>query len=435
MTELSRQYGKIYSMSVGPILVGVVINDAQTFREAFITKGEQFIDRNIPPLIKWIAPIEGSFLFENGMLYKERRRFGMHAFRAFGVGQRSLETIINEEARHLCDLLDQQDEGGINPFPFVSKAVSNIICFISFGRRYDYTDPEFNALLGRFRENEGLITFQSFANFLPFLYKLPMYDKHRENFRKTRAFIEGIIEEHKNTFDRSDMRDIIDMYLDEMQRQKEEGASIVFNERSMWRSILDLFGAGSDTSSNTLLWGLLFICYDPLIQSKIQAELDRVIGTERPPSMKDRAELPYTTATIAEMLRVRPSAPMTLRGACSDVKVGDYIIPKGTTVFGNIWAVNHDPELWDDPDKFNPERFLSEDGKEYVHNPNLVTFGAGRRICLGKQLAEMELFLFVTNLLQRFSFSFPPDQLNPDTEGILGLGHFPRPYKVCLKQR
>ncbi len=212
-------------------------------------------------------------MFENGLLYKERRRFGAHAFRNFGVGKRSLEFRINEEAQHLCNIMDQQDAEGFDPYFFITKAVSNIICSISFGRRFDYMDPEFNELLGLFRENGGQITFTSIVNFLPFLYKLPMYDKHRSNVAKIRAFIEGVVEEHKNSFDRSDMRDILDMYIEEIARQKEEGSKVVFRERSMWRSIFDLFGAGSDTTSNTLLWGLLFLCYDPPIQQKVQYQI------------------------------------------------------------------------------------------------------------------------------------------------------------------
>ena len=114
----------------------------------------------------------------------------LNAFRNFGVGKKSLESRINEEARHLCDILDQQDDEGFNPMGIITYAVANIICVLSFGRRFDYTDPAFNGLLGRLRENSQTITFTSLANFFPFLYRFPMYDRHRQNVRMTREFIE-----------------------------------------------------------------------------------------------------------------------------------------------------------------------------------------------------------------------------------------------------
>lgn len=236
-----------------------------------LTAGPRYVILNSIPLIT--LPylhyfFIGSFLFEDGELYRERRRFGLAAFKNLGVGKKSLEHRLNEEARHLCKVFEQQDNA-FDPIPLVGNAISNIICAICFGQRFDYSDPAFNDLLSRLRENATLISFISPANFLPSLYHTSYYAKHRENVATTKAFIEGIVEEHKKTFDRSDLRDIIDMYIDEIKRQKEEGSKVVFSDASMWRSIFDLFGAGSDTTTNTLIWGLMFLCYDPSIQTKV----------------------------------------------------------------------------------------------------------------------------------------------------------------------
>lgn len=111
-----------------------------------------------------------------------------------------------------------------------------------------------------------------------------------------------------------------------------------------------------------------------------------------------------------------------------------YSIPKGSVVLANLWAVHRDPKVWEKPNDFNPSRFLDEQG-QILKKEAFIPFGIGRRVCMGEQLAKMELFLMFVNLLQSFSFSFASDTFQPMLEGRFGLTLAPYPFEIKIVKR
>ena len=128
------------------------------------------------------------------------------------------------------------------------------------------------------------------------------------------------------------------------------------------------------------------------------------IGKDRLPSLDDKPDLHYTNAVLFESFRytsfVFASVP---HYATSDVRLREYVIPKGAIVLISLYHVMHDPEYFKDPETFNPDRFLNENG-EFVNDERVIPFGIGKRFCLGQSLAEKEFFLFFTGLMQKFKF-------------------------------
>ncbi|KAL5007452.1 hypothetical protein ScPMuIL_016258 [Solemya velum] len=166
----------------------------------------------------------------------------------------------------------------------------------------------------------------------------------------------------------------------------------------------------------------------------MRAEMDEVIGKDRKPSLKDRTDLPYCEATIMEVLRIANIAPTAVPQYTSqDTTLNGFHIPKSTMVFANLDSVLHDPNLWRDPHIFHPERFMKADGS--LDKPDeFIPFSIGRRVCLGESLARMELFLFLTSMVQRFEFLMPDDGDLPGMDGIRGLTHSPHPYKLRVQK-
>ena len=119
-----------------------------------------------------------------------------------------------------------------------------------------------------------------------------------------------------------------------------------------------------------------------------------------------------------------------------DVKVGDHIIPAKTTIFCNLYNVMNDPDYWKDPDTFNPDRFLDESG-HFHHDERVIPFSVGRRYCLGQPLAEKEVFLFLTGIVQRFDIELAPGQTMPRIDihasYPTGLLRTPPSYEIILK--
>ena len=169
----------------------------------------------------------------------------------------------------------------------------------------------------------------------------------------------------------------------------------------------------------------------------LHQELDQVIGPDRLPELKDKKNLPYLEAIIAETLRLSSLAPLALpHKATVDTTLQGYNIPKETTVLINLWSLHHDPTIWDDPHSFIPERFLDNDGKFVPPKQDrFLPFAAGRRACLGEPLARVELFLILARLLHSFRLENPPGCDLPTLKPIAGLALMPQPFRVCAFNR
>ncbi|THU51481.1 hypothetical protein C4D60_Mb06t31490 [Musa balbisiana] len=142
------------------------------------------------------------------------------------------------------------------------------------------------------------------------------------------------------------------------------------------------------------------------IQSKVQSEIDAVVGTLRLVSDADIPNLPYLQFIVKESLRLHPPGPLLswARLAVHDAYVGDHFIPAGTTAMVNMWAITHDERIWEDPDEFKPERFAEENVSILGCDLRLAPFGAGRRVCPGKAFALATVHLWLAQLLQSFTW-------------------------------
>jgi cytochrome P450 len=180
---------------------------------------------------------------------------------------------------------------------------------------------------------------------------------------------------------------------------------------TMYRS-----GAGSETTSTTLMWWMLAMIAFPEAQSKAQAELDSVVGRARLPTFADAPRLPYVSAIIKEVLRWRPVAPLGVpHEAIEDDWYEGMFIPKGATCVANVWQCNHDRAVFgDDADEFRPERHLDDKGKlipgpAETNKEGHVSFGFGRRICVGKHLANESLFIHTARILWAATLEYAND--------------------------
>lgn len=170
-------------------------------------------------------------------------------------------------------------------------------------------------------------------------------------------------------------------------------------------AVLSLFAGGSNPTALVIHWHLLNCAANPdTVQLEIQREIDDVIGRERDPSSKDQNRMPFTMAAIWEMQRWRTIAPFGMpREATQDIQIRGFLIPEGTLVIPNIWAVHMDPDTWRDPDIFDPTRFLEGEPRKLVAKPErLLPFSLGKRMCPAERMATLGIFLCLTSLLQKF---------------------------------
>ncbi|XP_072534573.1 cytochrome P450 2U1 [Salminus brasiliensis] len=444
LMQLSRLYGNVYSIFVGNQLI-VVLTGYEMIKDAMTNYADVFSDRPDIPLVSILTKRKGIVFAPYGPVWRKQRKFCHTALRNFGLGKLSLEPCIYEGFTIVkAELLRRSQEAGgsgLDLTPLINNAVSNVISSISLGQRFHHQDEEFRTQMNLMAS--GLeISVNSPAlliNIFPWLYYLPwgVFKQLRKVERDITAFLKKIIAKHRASLDTENPRDLIDIYLVEMLAQQEAAESEEggFSEDYLFFIIGDLFIAGTDTTTNSILWMVLYMCLYPDVQEKVQKEVDAVVGSGRLPSLTDKGTLPYTEATIMEVQRMTVVVPLSIpHMASKTTEFRGYTIPKGTVIIPNLWSVHRDPTVWENPDDFCPSRFLDEQG-QLLRREYFIPFGIGRRVCMGEQLAKMELFLMFTSLMQAFTFRLPDGQPPPPMHGRFGLTLAPCPFKVCITPR
>ncbi|XP_046577297.1 cytochrome P450 2J5-like [Haliotis rubra] len=374
-------------------------------------------------------------IWGDGEEWRQLRRMTLGALRDLGVGKSPLEERITEEIHYLKEVLTDLDEHPVQIRKLLTRSVANVIYSVVFGSRFEYDDLTFKSLLditdNLFRTQGSMAA----INAIPSLRHLPYFKKlmrpYFEGSNKMSTYAETRIEEHRCTYQEDVERDYVDVFL---KYEAENPDSTVYTASNMTRCILDLILAGTETTSGTLDFGVLYMIKYPDVQHKCQKEIDRVVGCGRAVRVSDRPSLVYTEATIMEIQRMSCVASAgVLRTSPWDAWVGGYRIPRNTLVYTNIYSVLHDPDVWGEPHIFKPERFITPE-REIIYPDPWIPFGGGLRMCAGEILARMELFLFFSNLLQSFHFS-KVGNAEPDIDPEFGMTMTPKSYEVTVQSR
>ncbi|XP_042545028.1 cytochrome P450 2C5-like isoform X3 [Dipodomys spectabilis] len=375
LTKFSKVYGPVFTLYLG-MQPTVVLYGYEAVKEALIDHGEEFSGRGRLPWAEKATRGLG-IAFSNGHTWREMRSFSLMTLRNFGMGKRSIEERVQEEARCLVEELRKTKGSPCDPTFILACAPCNVICSIVFQNRFDYKDQEFLNWIEKMRENVKILS---------------------------------------------------SPWIQEQENHKE---SSEFTNENLTMVASDLFGAGTETMSTTLRYSLLLLMKHPHVTAKVKEEIDRVIGRHRSPCMQDRSQMPYTDAVLHEIQRYIGLLPMNLPHAVTrDIKFRDYIIPKGTTILTSLTSVLHDPKEFPNPDKFDPGHFLDESGN-FKKSNYFMPFSAGKRICAGEGLARMELFLFLTTILQNFNLKPLVDSQDLHTTPVLnGFISVPPSYQL-----
>nr|XP_020834338.1 cytochrome P450 2K1-like [Phascolarctos cinereus] len=431
--ELSKTYGKVFTMYLGPKRK-VILADYDAIREAFLNCSEEFGNRPEIPLFKKIAEGHG-IVFSNGETWKVMRRFALHNLRDFGMGKKLIEHKIQDELHFLIMYFGSHKGKPVDTSIILKHVSSNIICSILFGNRYEYDDSEFQYLLKLLDENVKLVgsSMIELYNCFPFLgFLIGAHRRVLQNIQEITNFFHKLFEKHALHLNVSHLTGFVDSFLLK-QQQESQNPKPEFHKKNLLFSTLDIFSAGTETTSTTLCWGLLLMMKYPEVQRRVQAEINKVISLRRDPQAQDRKNMPYTEAVIHEIQRFANIVPMGVsRSVLADTKFRGYVIPEGTEVIPLFSSVFKDETQWETPHQFNPAHFLDATGN-FVKRDCFIPFGLGRRVCIGESLAKMELFLIFVGLLQKFTFKPAPgiEPADLDLTAKVGFTLTPVPHLVC----
>ncbi|XP_055281901.1 cytochrome P450 2C23-like [Moschus berezovskii] len=437
LSKLAKQYGPVYTLYLGSQTT-VVLHGYEAVKEALIDQGDEFLGRGPIPIIDDTQRGYGLF-FSNGDTWKQMRRFSLMTLRDFGMGKRSLEERIQEEAQFLVEELRKSEAQPFNPAVILSCATCNVICSILFNERFHYKDKTFQSLLDLLNKNFNRVSspWNQIYNLWPKLIK-PLPGEHRafsKRLKDVNYFVLGKVKEHQKSLNHNNPRDYIDCFLIRMEQEKQNPES-EFHLENLATCGSNLFSAGVETTTATLSYAFLLLMKYPEVQAKVHEEIDRVIGRARSPCLKDKMNLPYTEAVLHEIQRYITLIPSNLpHTVVRDTKFRQYVIPKGTTVLPLLSSVLYDCKEFPNPEKFDPGHFLDKNGS-FRKTKYFVAFSIGKRACVGEGLARMELFLFFTTILQNFVLKPLGETKDIETKPIvIGVINMPPPFKLCLIPR
>ncbi|XP_058527245.1 cytochrome P450 2C21-like isoform X2 [Ochotona princeps] len=423
MSMLAKEYGPVFTVYLG-MKPTVVLHGYEAVKEALIDRAEEFAGRGVFPVLDRVFQGLG-IIFSNGECWKETRRFSLTVLRNMGMGKKTIEDRIQEEA--MCLVEELKKTNGASP--------CNVICSIIFQNRFEYSDLKFQALVKYFHENLRIVStpWIQLCNAFPVLRYLPgCHNELFNNIATQKQFILEKVREHQASLDLNNPRDYIDYFLIKMEKEK-------YNEKSEFTldnliiSVWDLFTAGTETTSTTIRYGLLLLLKHPEVAAKVREEIERVVGRNRSPCMQDRSLMPYTDAVVHEIQRFIDLVPVNLpHEVTKNVKFRDYFIPKGTNIMTSLTSVLHDDKEFPNPEKFDLGHFLDANGN-FRKSDHFMPFSAGKRVCAGEGLARMELFLTLSHILQQFTLKPLVDPKDIDTAPVVnGLGSVPPFYELCF---
>ncbi|XP_068100627.1 cytochrome P450 2W1-like [Hyperolius riggenbachi] len=431
--KLAKKYGPFFTFHLGSskavVLVGYDVN-----QEALVKGYYDFGDRGAIPISDSHQNNHG-VIFGNGEKWKMTRRFTLSILRDLGMGKRTIEDRIIEELHYLNELI-ASFKG--NPFhkQELYNPTPNIIFNILFGRRFDYKDPTFRKILDIIDDVVILCGCPSakYFNVFPVLkYFLKTPKIVIKKIDELNVILQELFKQAQEAKCDDFFRTYSEAFLQKQEKEKEyDEKDKIYTEKNLLASTFDLILGGTETTTLTLQWAILMMMKYPDIQKKVHDEIEHVIGLERPPRWEDQKVLPYCLAVVHETQRFGNILQYLSHSTPTDVCFRGYTIPKGTTVIPLFTSILYDETHWKTPWQFNPDHFLDANGK-FLKRDEFFAFSKGRRVCAGESLARMELFMFFTGMLQKFTFLPPPGVKREDLD-LTGDPHFltkPQDFHVC----
>lgn len=404
--EWTQLYGPVYRLKLRGFDI-VVANDFNSIKKFLSTK--ELLNRSRCFGVRR-EHFEGLGSL-NGELWNYNKNFCMNMLRDLGFARTAMEDKMMEEFGYLEKKIGKTNGKPISVKDYIQPCATNNIASFFYARHLAPDHPSRHQLQKLFINLCVPLQSGPMQVFCPRIVRwvidrLPFTRFGRINACMTalEKFTEAQILQYKAETSTDVRHDFIHGYMKKIEDAKRD-RNAMFTHRYLVGNV-NAFILGGTVSTTMTMWWLLLLCsqHPDTIQATIQREVDEVVGPERRPTWDDRKQMPYTLACVWEVERWKTASPLgAARESSDDVVIDGYFIPKGTTVLYNLWAVHNDPNLWPEPHKFNPHRFLNADGSIVKLKPeHFIPFGIGRRSCPGEMFAVMEIFLMVTFLLQKY---------------------------------
>ncbi|EGC28757.1 hypothetical protein DICPUDRAFT_43840 [Dictyostelium purpureum] len=427
LTNMVKKYGNIFRVYFGDIYT-VVVSDPLLVREMFVKNADIFQDRLETPLTKHGSLYHGTTT-SNGEYWVRNRDIVSRAMKKTNI--KHVYELLNEEIDRIVTVMKRMNSSGesfdprYNLTKFTTCAMFKYIfdeVLTDEKESHDKVKQIIDPMERLFKLMGGGNLFDSLDIGQPF-YSL--YLKYTEkDFDKILNFVKVRLNEHIETYNPDNTRDLLDVLI------KEYGVDTEEDRFSIITTCGDFLFAGVETSATALEYMLLMLTNRPEIQDKAYSEIKHHLGKRNKVLLSDRSSLIYTNAVIKETLRLKMVTAFGLPRKCSeDCMIGEYFIPKNSQILVNFHALAMNKDYYSNPETFDPSRFLGDTNQAFI------PFSIGPRSCVGSQFAQDEIFICLSNILLNFRLK-SIDGNKIDEEEVYGLTLKPKsPYKINLELR
>ncbi|PHT80844.1 Cytochrome [Capsicum annuum] len=417
--KIAKRYGPIMSMRFG--VVPIIVASSPHAAEQFLKNHDLvFASRPDNKAAQFIAYNQRNITFgKYGPYWRNIRKLcTLELLSTLKIN--SFQAMRKQEVTNFVTFINQAASNGVEVDVSAKLASlnANMACLMVFGKKY--VDDEFDerGFKDVIQETLILAATPNIGEFIPFLDVFDLQGLTRRMKKLAKIFddfFERVIDEHvHDSKEEKQTKDIVDTMMNIMQSGK---AEFEFDRRNVKAIMLDLLIASMDTSSTAIDWIFSELIRHPKVMKKLQNELNEVVGMNRMVEESDLEKLVYLDMVIKEGFRIHPIAPLLVpHESIEDCTIDGFDIPKGTRILVNTWAIGRDPEIWPEPEKFMPERFVGSNIDLRGRDFQLLPFGSGRRSCLGLQLGLTIVRLVLAQLVHCFDWELPNDMKPNDLD-------------------
>ncbi|RZC53129.1 hypothetical protein C5167_011987 [Papaver somniferum] len=405
LLKLSNVYGPLMFIKIGSI-PALVISSTDVAKETIKTHDIVFSGRPALYCTKRLFYGCSDITFAPyGEYWREIRKISIlellsprrvAAFRA----------VREEEVSIVADFV-RKASTPINLTDLSFAVINNVICRSTFGRKFGQGGGKLRSIL---QVTQDMVAGAKTADIFPWMRWIHRFDgvdaQIEKNFQQLDSFYESVIDEHLDPQRPiPELEDLVDVLL---RLQKDHSQRISFSRDQIKGILTDMFIAGTDTSTSTLVWTMTELVKNPAVMERLQEEVRSILGNKNVVEEIDLPKLNYMKSVVKETLRLHAPGPLLVpRETTDDCTINGYNVPAKTRVFFNAQAIAMDPKFWEDPEEYLPERFLTKSVDFKGQDFEMVPFGMGRRGCPGINFALVLIELVLANLIHSFDWELP----------------------------
>ncbi|KAK1423580.1 hypothetical protein QVD17_18884 [Tagetes erecta] len=428
LAKLSEKYGGIFHLKMG-FSHTVAVCSPEIAKQVLQVQDNIFSDRPATIAITYLTYDRQDMAFANyGPFWRQMRK--LCVMNLFSRKRAESWDSVRDEVNSMVKITAESSGSAVNIGELVFGLTHDIIYRAAFGSISHEGKEEFIRILQEYTKLFGAFNLADFIPWLGFIDVAGLTSRLRKARETLDGFIDKIIDEHLKKKKKNGISDMVDEMLafyseEERVKDGDDLQNVIRLTRNNIKAIImDVMFGGTETVASAIEWALTELMHTPESLKRVQQELADVVGFDRRVEESDFEKLVYFKCVIKEVLRLHPPIPLLLHQCAEDTEVAGYYIPKGTRVMVNGYAINRDKNAWEDPNTFNPSRFLQSDAPDFKgSNYEFIPFGSGRRSCPGMQLGLYAMEMAVAHLLHSFTWQLP-DGMKPseiDMSDVFGL--------------